>query len=67
MIGTLPDDDLYSVCSQLDALSGLALASTAKPILGQARRLQVRAHADAAAGRIQRAFRRFYWWPSALR
>ena len=67
MIGTLPDDDVESICTHLDVLSGLALASTAKPILGQARRLQVRAHADAAAGRIQRAFRRFNWWPSALR
>lgn len=67
MIGRLPDDDLESICTHLDALSALRLASTAMPILGQARRLQVRAHADAAAGRIQRAFRRFNWWPSALR
>ena len=67
MIQTLPDDDVESICTHLDALSGLYLASTAKPILGQARRLQVLARADAAAGRIQRAFRRFYWWPSALR
>ena len=67
MIGTLPDDLIEITCTYLDALSGLSLASTAKPILVQARRLQVCARADAAAGRIQRAFRRFYWWPSTLR
>ena len=62
----LPDDDLGHICTQLDLLSGLGLASTAKTILSQARRLKLRGRADAASETIQRAFRHYYW-ASSLR
>ena len=55
----LSDDDLGHICTNLDLLSGLGLASTVKAILWQARRLQLRARADAAAKTIQRAVRLF--------
>ena len=59
MLYLLSDDELGSICTQLDLLSGLGLASTVKTILWQARRLQLRARADAAAKTIQRAVRLF--------
>ena len=66
MLLQVSDDELGHVCSRLDLLSGLGLASTAKGLLGQCRRLRLRGSADSAAKTIQRSFRRYYW-PSALR
>lgn len=66
MLYLLSDDDLGLICTQLDMLSGLGLASTAKTIRSQARRLKLRGRADAASETIQRAFRRYHW-ASSLR
>ena len=60
MLLHLSDDELGHICKRLDLLSGLGLASTAKGVLGQTRRLQLRGSADEAAKTIQRAFRRQY-------
>ena len=60
MLLHLSDDELGHICKRLDLLSGLGLASTAKGILGQTRRLQLHGSADEAAKTIQRAFRRQY-------